>query len=305
MSTADPAAKTAEITTESVATRFAGVESWPTEDMVSAMIEGQMAAVAAVQAVAGALAAAIDAATERLSGGGRLIYLGAGTSGRIAVQDAAELLPTFGWPPERALALMAGGEGALLRAVEGAEDDGPAAIKALEAQALAAQDVVIGIAASGRTPFTVAGLAHARDKGALTVGVFNNPGGALGTVCAHPLLVHTGAEIVAGSTRMKAGTAQKAVLNILSTGVFLRLGHVWRGRMVEMAPTNAKLRTRAIAMVAELASASPAESERALDEGGSIKAAVVMLARDVPGDEALRLLAACDGRLHLALTAQL
>lgn len=288
-------------TTETAAARFNGVEGWPTEDMVAAMTEGQMAAVATLQAIGPQLAAAIDAMVPLLQAGGRLIYLGAGTSGRIAVQDAAELLPTFGWPPARALALMAGGDGALLRAVEGAEDDGPAAIAALDALGVNARDVVIGIAASGRTPFTVAGVRFAREQGALTIGVFNNPGGALGRACAHPLLVATGAEIVAGSTRMKAGTAQKAVLNILSTGVFLRLGHVWRGRMVEMAPTNAKLRQRAVEMVAELADVPPAQAERALEEGGTIKHAIVMLARGVTADEAARLLEGCGGRLDVAL----
>lgn len=290
-------------TTETAATRFAGVESWPTEDMVGAMIEGQMAAVASLHPVAAELARAVDAAANRLRDGGRLIYLGAGTSGRIAVQDAAELLPTFGWPPERARALMAGGDGALLRAVEGAEDDGPAAIAALQALGLSARDVVIGIAASGRTPYTVAGVDHARALGALTIGLFNNPGAALGQVCAHPILAATGAEIVAGSTRMKAGTAQKAALNILSTSIFLRLGHVWRGRMIEMAPTNDKLHQRAIDMVAELADVPADSAEKALNEGGTIKHAIVMLARDVPASEAARLLDACGGRLHLAISA--
>ena len=290
-------------TTETAATRFAGVEQWPVEDMVGAMIEGQMAAVASLQAVAGAIASAIEAAVPRLQAGGRLIWLGAGTSGRIAVQDAAELLPTFGWPPERARALMAGGEAALLRAVEGAEDDGPAAIAALQALGLTARDVVIGVAASGQTPFTVAGVEHARGIGALTIGFFNNPGGALGAVCAHPVALRTGAEIIAGSTRMKAGTAQKAALNILSTGIFLRLGHVWRGRMIEMAPSNAKLHQRAVEMVAELADVPPGRAERALDEGGTIKHAIVMLARDIGAPEAARLLDKSAGRLHLALNA--
>ncbi|MCC5969337.1 MAG: N-acetylmuramic acid 6-phosphate etherase [Pararhodobacter sp.] len=291
-------------TTESAATRFANVEAWPTADMVSAMIEGQLAAVAALAGAGDAMAAAIDAAVARLNAGGRLIYLGAGTSGRIAVQDAAELLPTFGWPPARARALMAGGADALLRAVEGAEDDGPAAITALNDAGVSALDVVIGIAASGRTPFTVEGVAHARAQGALTIAVFNNAGGALGAVCEHPLLLATGAEIIAGSTRMKAGTAQKAALNILSTGIFLRLGHVWRGRMVDMAPTNAKLRARAIDMVAELADVAPDAAELALDEGGTIKIAIVMLTCGLDREGAAQRLAASGGRLHLALTAQ-
>jgi len=288
-------------TTETAAARFAGIENWPTEDMVGAMIEGQLAAVAALHGVGPALAETIDAAVERLRDGGRLIYLGAGTSGRIALQDAAELWPTFGWPPERALALMAGGERAFLNAVEGAEDDGQAATAALDAVALSSSDVVIGVAASGRTPFTVTGVSHAKAKGALTIGIFNNPDSALGAVCTHPLLLQTGAEIIAGSTRMKAGTAQKAVLNILSSGIFLRMGHVWRGRMVEMAPTNAKLRARAASMIAELTGVTADVAAHALAAGGTIKLAVVMLEMGVGRAQAETLLAAAGGQLRLAL----
>lgn len=289
-------------TTETAAHRYAGIEDWPVLEIVEAMIEAQMAAVSVVHAVRAELSAAIAAAADRLCGGGRLIYLGAGTSGRIATQDAAELAPTFAWPAERALSLMAGGEVAFTKAIEGAEDDGAAAIAALEAAGLRAEDVVVGVAASGQTPFTVAGLSHARAAGALTIGIFNNRGGKLGEVCNHPLCAPTGAEPVAGSTRLKAGTAQKVVLNCLSTGIMLRLGFVYRGRMVEMRPTNAKLQMRAIEMVADLTGATASAAEAALQEAsGSIKLAVVMLSLECDLVVAQARLTRAGGILRAAL----
>lgn len=283
--------------TEAASARFLGIEDWPAADLVSAMAEGQLAAAAAVAAAAPALAGAVEAAAARLSGGGRWAVLGAGTSGRLAVQDAVELRPTFGWPDARLLTLMAGGPEAMLRAQEGAEDDGPAAETALAEAGIGPLDVVIGVAASGGTPFTLAGLRVARARGALTVGIFNAPGAPMAAAAEHPVLLDTGAEIVAGSTRMKAGTAQKAALTILSTGVMIRLGFVWRGRMVEMRPTNAKLRARAEAMVAELAGVPPEAAAAALAQGGTIKLAVAMLALGVSREDAEAALAAAGGRL--------
>ncbi len=289
-------------TTETAASRYHGIEDWPLPDMVEALIESQMAAIAAVHGLRAELADAIEAAAGRLRAGGRLIYLGAGTSGRIATQDAAELAPTFSWSAERALSLMAGGQRAFTEAIEGAEDDGAAAVAALQAAGVGPADVAVGVAASGRTPYTVAGLAHARAAGALTIGVFNNPGGRLGEVCEIALLAPTGAEVVAGSTRLKAGTAQKAVLNCLSTGVMLRLGLVYRGRMVEMRPTNAKLQARAVAMVADLTGAAPDAAEAALHAaGGTIKVAVVMLALGLEAGAARSRLEAAGGNLRTAL----
>lgn len=289
-------------TTETAASRYAGIEDWPVPDMVEALLEAQMAAVAAVHGARADLARAIEAAAERLRGGGRLIYLGAGTSGRIATQDAAELAPTFAWPPARAISLMAGGNRAFTEAIEGAEDDGAAAVADLDAAGVGPADVVIGVAASGRTPFTVAGLVHARAQGALTVGVFNNAGGQVGEVCEIALLAATGAEAVAGSTRLKAGTAQKVVLNCLSTGIMLQLGFVYRGRMVEMRPTNAKLRDRAIRMVADLTDAGPEAAEAALRAAdGSIKAAVVMLVVGLDAPAAAARIATAGGTLRAAL----
>ena len=288
--------------TEQAADRFAGLETWPTAEMSQALLETQLAAASAAMQASGALAEAIDAAAARLVRGGRLIYLGAGTSGRLAVLDAAELPPTFDWPRERAVALIAGGDRAIQIAVEGAEDDTGAAAQALDALGLDAQDVVIGVAASGRTPYTCAGLAHARTHSALTIGVFNAPGAPLQDHCDIALLAPTGAEIIAGSTRMKAGTAQKVLLNCLSTGIMLRLGYVHRGRMVEMRPTNAKLRARAVRMVADLTGEPLERAEAGLSEGGTIKCAVVMLALGVTRAQAEARLAAAQGILAKALT---
>lgn len=289
-------------TTETAASRYAGIETWPMADVVETLIEAQMAAVASVHALRAEMVAAIEAAAERLRGGGRLVYLGAGTSGRIATQDAAELAPTFSWPAERALSLMAGGRRAFTEAIEGAEDDGPAAVAALDAAGVGPADVVLGIAASGRTPFTCAGLAHARALGALTIGVLNNPGGRLAEVCDIALVAATGAEAVAGSTRLKAGTAQKVVLNCLSTGVMLRLGFVYRGRMVEMRPSNDKLKDRAVRMVADLTGAPAARAQAALDASDwSIKTAVVMLSAGLDAAAARARIAETGGTLAAAL----
>lgn len=288
--------------TERAAPRFAAVEDWPTADLLEAVLEGQAAAIAAVRGAARPLSRAVEAAADRLTGGGRLIVLGAGTSGRIAVQDLVELRPTFSWPENRSIPLIAGGEAALITAREGAEDAGPEAIAALDAAGLDAGDVVIGVAASGGTPFTVAGLCHARDRGALTIALYNSPGAAMGLAAEHPILLDTGAEVIAGSTRMKAGTAQKAALNALSTGIMVRLGYVHRGKMVQMLPTNAKLRLRAEAMVADLAGVSAARAAETLDvAGGRIPLAVVMLARGLERSAAEALLARHGGNLGRAL----
>lgn len=288
--------------TESASPRYASIEDWSTAELVDGMIEGQFAAIGAVQAARQEIVRAIEASAERLAAGGRIIYLGAGTSGRIAAQDGAELPPTFNWPYERAITLMAGGPGALLRAVENAEDDRQAGVAGLREIGVGAADVVIGLAASGGTPFVVAGLSHARAAGALTIGILNNPGGAVGQAAELAIVLDTGPELLAGSTRMKAGTAQKAALNALSTGVMIRLGYVYRGLMVEMRPTNAKLRERAVLMVAELTGADLDLARRTLAEAdGEIKLATVMLARALSRAEAQAALEAAGGNLRRAL----
>jgi N-acetylmuramic acid 6-phosphate etherase len=289
-------------TTETASPRFAAIEDWSASDLVEGIVEGQFTAIAAVRAAAPALTEAIERSAERLDRGGRLIYVGAGTSGRIATQDAAELPPTFNWPYERAVPVMAGGESALTHAAEGAEDDGPAARQALEALELGPDDVVISVAASGRTPFAMAALELAREVGALGIGVFCNAGAALGAVSDIAILLDTGPELIAGSTRMKAGTAQKAALNCLSTGIMVRLGYVYRGLMVEMRATNVKLRGRAIRMVATLAGVDEHKAEAGLDAaGGSIKLATLMLSKGLDRQDAEPRLKAARGNLRNAM----
>lgn len=292
-------------TTESAAPRYAGLEDWPTGDVVTAILESQLAAAAAANGAAGTIADAVDRAASRIGETGRLIYLGAGTSGRIATKDAAELLPTFAWPADRAISLMAGGQAAFTKSIEGAEDDADAAAREIDALDVGENDIAIGVAASGNTPFTVAGVRRCRARGALTIGVLNNAGGALAEAAEIAVVTVTGPEVVAGSTRMKAGTAQKIVLNAFSTALMVRLGYVHRGRMVEMRPTNAKLRRRAEEMVADLTGAPMAEAAAALDAaGGSIKVAVLMLAHEIDLDRATHALGAARGHLARALAEQ-
>ena len=289
-------------TTESASPRYATLEDWSSNDLVAGILEGQYAAIAAVQAASASIAEAIDRGAERLARGGRLIYLGAGTSGRIATQDAAELPPTFNWPYERAITLMAGGRDAVFQAAEGAEDSEQLAIDALDGVGISENDVVIGLAASGRTPYAIGGLVHARAKGALTIGIFNNRGGRLGEVADISILIETGVEVLSGSTRMKAGTAQKAALNCISTGVMIRLGFVYRGLMVEMRPTNVKLQDRAAKMVATLADADYTTASNALDTAeGSIKLATTMLVLGLDRAAAEQRLDAAAGNLRAAL----
>lgn len=289
--------------TETAAARFGGIEGWPLREAVAAMIEGQMAAVATLQPAADALTTAITAAARRLThGAGRLIYTGAGTSGRIAAQDAAELAPTFGWPRDRALVLMAGGAAAYAQAVEGAEDDAEAAHAGMARLGAGPEDVLIALAASGRTAFTLAAVQAARASGGLTIGIVNNPGSVLAAACDHAIELPTGAEIVAGSTRMKAGTAQRAALICLSTGIFLQRGHVWRGRMVAMQAGNDKLRARARAMVSELTGICEPHAQQALDQaGGDIRLALAILLTGLDAAAARAQLGAASGRLDLVL----
>lgn len=264
--------------TEDVDSRFIDLDAWSLASAMEAMWEGQLAAVAAVGRALPAITAATDAAKEALGDRGRLIYVGAGTSGRVAVQDGAELPPTFAWPPERLRFIIAGGESALIASVEGAEDDVADAVKQIDDVRLSPHDVVIAVAASGTTPFTVAALQQAGTYGIVTIGVANNPGTALLSSAKYPVLVDTGRELIAGSTRMKAGTAQKVVLNLISTGIMLRLGRVFRGMMVNMQTTNTKLKLRAELMVTQIAGCDQAQAAGALEQaGGDIKLATLMV----------------------------
>jgi N-acetylmuramic acid 6-phosphate etherase len=287
--------------TEHRSTRYEDLDSWPSLDVLSALYEGQLAAVAAVRSALPAIAAAADVAVEHLRGGGRLIYVGAGTSGRIGVQDGAELPPTFNWPDKRVVYLMAGGEGALLRAVENAEDSVEDGVHRIRNAHVGPNDVVVGVAASGTTPFTVAALREATALGAQTIGLSNNARTPILTVCTHPILVETGEEVVAGSTRMKAGTAQKIVLNLFSTLVMIRLGRVYRGLMVHMRATNAKLRRRAEIMVAQITGCNEKTAVETLARAeGDVKIAALMVF-GVDRAFAQEILARNDDNLRLAL----
>ena len=239
--------------TEKVSSRYADLDLWPTHDAVAAMFEAQLAAAAAIKPQVAAIAAAAEAAAIALrSGRGRIVYAGAGTSGRVAVQDGVELGPTYDWPADRLVYALAGGEKAIVASAENAEDDARGGAAAVQAASVGAGDVVIGVAASGTTPYTVAAIEAAEAAGALTIGVASNPGTPLLAAARYPILLDTGAEVVAGSTRMKAGTAQKIALNLLSTAIMLRLGRVYQGLMVNMRVSNHKLRERAIGMVDQL-----------------------------------------------------
>jgi len=289
------------MTTENVDKRFVDLDAWPLAEALAAMWQGQVRAVAAIRPALPSVAAAVEAAAKALGTRGRLVYVGAGTSGRVAVQDGSELPPTFDWPERRVVFAMAGGPRAFLRSVEGAEDDAEAGAKTMRRLRVKAGDVVIGVAASGTTPFTVAALRAARRQKAVTIALASNPKTPLLSAAAFPILVETGSEAIAGSTRMKAGTAQKIVLNLLSTGIMLRLGRVYRGLMVNMRPTNAKLRRRAEAMVAKLGHCSLKEAARALDAAkGDIKLAVLLRA-GLGLAKARVLLKRHDGRLRTAL----
>lgn len=289
------------MSTEDINPRYADLDSWDNLRALKAFHEDQAAAVAAVAPALPAIAAAIDDAAPRLRRGGRLVYVGAGTSARIGVQDGAELFPTFNWPREQVAFVIAGGERALLQAIENAEDsagDGAARIDELR---VGSDDVVIGLAASGATPFTVGAVTAAKSHGAMTVGVACNASSSLLAASDHPILVETGAEPIAGSTRLKAGTAQKVVLNLFSTQLMVRLGRVYNGLMVDMRPTNEKLRRRAMHMVATLTGCTSDAAAAALGRtSGNVKLAV-LVARGVGIEDARDLIERRQGNLRAAL----
>jgi N-acetylmuramic acid 6-phosphate etherase len=279
---------------------YSDADTWPADRSLAAMLDGQMTALVAVRNALPALARAAEAAAARLGRGGRLVYAGAGASGRLAVQDGVELHPTFGWPRERLHYLIAGGEAALVRSIEGAEDDAAAAVAAVEGLALAEVDVVVAVAASGRTAFTCAVQRRARAAGALTVGIANNPGTPLLAEAEIPVLLATGPEFLAGSTRMAAGTAQKIALNLLSPQTMMALGRVYGGFMVDVVPTNAKLVARAKAIVQALTGCTPGQAGTLYERAaGNLKLAV-LLADGLPLDEAKARLEAAAGNLRRA-----
>lgn len=270
-------------------------------EIVQIIQEQDALVAAAVAAESDRIAHAIDQIADRLAHGGRLFYVGAGTSGRIAMLDASELPPTYGVDPSLVSVLMAGGDRAFLHAVEGAEDDEDAAIAAVSA-AVKAEDAVAGIAASGTTPYTVAAIRRANMLGALTIGITSNPNSPLASEADIAIAPQTGPEVIMGSSRMKSGTAQKLILNTISTGVMILLGRVHSNLMIDMPATNEKLRSRAVRMV-ELAAGvtRPVAVQAMRDAGGNVKLASVMAARKLSIDDARALLAQHHGNLRKAL----
>jgi N-acetylmuramic acid 6-phosphate etherase len=289
--------------TERPSARYSDIDVWDPTDIAEAMIEGQFTAVAAVRAARFALVAAALAAEARLRNGGRLVYVGAGTSGRLAVQDGAELIPTFSWPQDRLLLLIAGGRDALLQSVEGAEDAVDQAVRLVHQHDIGANDVLIAVAASGTTPFTLSCLKEARKRGALTIGVANNPNTPIIEAADHSIWLDTGAEPIAGSTRMKAGTAQRITLNVFSSLVMILLGRVYEGLMVDLQAVNQKLVRRSESILKRLTGRSGEEVREAFAQAnGNIKLAVLLL-HGCELKEATVILDRAGGQLRAALAA--
>ncbi|MFG2553236.1 N-acetylmuramic acid 6-phosphate etherase [Streptomyces sp. NPDC048581] len=290
------------LTTEAFRPELAEIDQLPTLD-IARLMNGEDASVpAAVASRLPQIAAAIDAIAERMARGGRLVYAGAGTAGRLGVLDASECPPTFNTEPDQVVGLIAGGPEAMVTSVEGAEDSEALARADLDALPLTPADTVVGISASGRTPYAIGAVQHARAQGALTVGLSCNPDSALAAAAEHGIEVVVGPELLTGSTRLKAGTAQKLVLNMLSTITMIRLGKTYGNLMVDVRASNDKLRARSRRIVALATGAPESDIERALTEaGGEVKTAILILLAGVDGPTATGLLSASDGHLRTAL----
>jgi N-acetylmuramic acid 6-phosphate etherase len=288
--------------TETFDPRYRLLDTWSDAEILAALWDGQERAVAAVRPALPAIAAAASAMAERLRDRGRIVYAGAGSAGRQAALDGMELGATFGWPPERIAFVLAEG-GTLNPAARGDGEDDVAAAQAAVAQfALGPADVVVAVAASGTTPFTVAAAEAAREAGALIVAIANNSATPLLATADHPILLDSGAEVIAGSTRLNAGTAQKAALGLLSSLVMTRLGHVHDGLMVSMRSDCAKLADRAARIVAQIAGCPEGAARDALAAAnGSIKAAVLVV-KGASATEAWRILDDAGGNLRVALS---
>jgi N-acetylmuramic acid 6-phosphate etherase len=290
------------MTTESINPDTANLDSLETIDLVRAFADDQLGAIAAVQRATPQLAEAVNRVAERLSQGGRLLYAGAGTSGRLAYLDSSELTPTFSWPSDRVGVAMAGGRGAVFQAVEGAEDDLAMGRQDMLDLNVSRQDVVIGIAASGGTPYVLGALEAARLAGALTVGFSNNANAAVLAAADCPVLLETGAEVISGSTRLKAGTAQKIALNTLSSAVMVRLNKVYGNLMVDLQATNLKLKKRAVRLTQLATNANETHATTALEAcGWHVKTAIVMLRRGFSAAQAQELLERYAGSVRAAL----
>ncbi|MFJ6707303.1 MULTISPECIES: N-acetylmuramic acid 6-phosphate etherase [unclassified Streptomyces] len=291
------------LTTEAFRPELSEIDTLPTLD-IARLMNGEDAQVAAAVALRlPEIAGAIDAISARMAAGGRLVYAGAGTAGRLGVLDASECPPTFDTAPGQVVGVIAGGPAAVVTSVEGAEDSAERAREDLDALGIGAADAVVGISASGRTPYAVGAVAHARGLGALTVGLSCNADSALAAAAEHGIEVVVGPELLTGSTRLKAGTAQKLVLNMLSTITMIRLGKTFGNLMVDVRASNEKLRARSRRIVALATGADEEETERALAAtGGEVKNAILVILAGVDGPTAARLLERSGGHLRAALT---
>ena len=280
----------------------AEIDTLPTEEVLRIVNAEDHRVAAAVEREIPAIARAVDAIVEAFQRGGRLFYIGAGTSGRLGVLDASECPPTFSVPPEMVQGIIAGGPAALSRATEATEDDPAMGARDLMDRGFTARDVLVGIAASGRTPYVLGAIAEARRVGAVTVGIGCTPDSELARAAAIAITPLVGPEVIAGSTRMKAGTAQKLVLNMLTTGAFIRMGYVYGNLMVNVQPKNAKLADRARRIVAQAAGVTCERAGELLEAAGnSVRVAIVMGTTGAARVEAERRLAAAGGDISRAL----
>jgi N-acetylmuramic acid 6-phosphate etherase len=290
--------------TESLNPRSEFIDTLSPLEIVQLMNSEDARVVDAVAAESGSIAQAIEWAADRLRQGGRIIYMGAGTSGRLGVLDASECPPTFSTPPEMVVGIIAGGLTALTRAVEGAEDDPDQGAADIAALGVSQRDLVVGIATSGRTPYVLGAVREARRRGAATVGLACNRPSLLGQEVDLELAVVVGAEVISGSTRLKAGTATKMVLNMISTGAMVRIGKTLGNRMVDLRPSNEKLRIRTRRILRELTGIDDAEAAQVLERcGGQLKTALVVALAGVEPDEAQRRLDASGGQIRQAVGA--
>ncbi|MFD3474373.1 MULTISPECIES: N-acetylmuramic acid 6-phosphate etherase [unclassified Streptomyces] len=297
-------AQLATLTTEAFRPELSEIDQLSTVEIAQIMNGEDASVPTAVAERLPQIAAAIDGTAERMARGGRLVYAGAGTAGRLGVLDASECPPTFNTDPSEVVGLIAGGPSAMVKAVEGAEDSKELAAEDLDALGLTADDVVVGISASGRTPYAIGAVEHARGRGALTIGLSCNADSALAAAADHGIEVVVGPELLTGSTRLKAGTAQKLVLNMLSTITMIRLGKTYGNLMVDVRASNEKLRARSRRIVALATGADDAAIEAALAAtDGEVKNAILVILGSVDGPTAARLLSDSKGHLRAALQA--
>lgn len=288
--------------TETPSLQHQNLDEYSVNDLVNAFADDQLDAVNAVRAASAEIAAAVDAAMPRMERGGRLMYVGAGTSGRLGLLDSVELYPTFSWPKSRAVALLAGGKQAVFEAIEGAEDNRDQGAADIRAASVDANDVVLLLAASGGTPYVLGALHAARAAGALTIGIANNVHAPLTLEAEIGITLDTGSEIISGSTRLKAGTAQKIALNTFSSALMVRLNKVYGNLMVDVKPTNAKLIRRSVNLVVLATGATEPVARATLESSDySVKTAIVAISKRLNARDARALLAQVHGSVRRAI----